>query len=172
MQWMIDRQSFDHDATAQVTTNRSPFVAPAPPHRASHEISSMNSKPIVWLLALLSVFLVVLLSVIPGDLQIRTGAPKDLEHFMAYLGVGAILAYAFGPSRRAQLVVIFLVILAGCLETIQHWVPGRTPDIADWLASALGAVAGVAVAHLWTRARARRRSSQRAREPFIINAGQ
>ena len=133
----------------------------------------MTSKSTTWLAAGFCLFLVVLLSVIPGDLQIRTGAPKDLEHFIAYLGVGAILAFARGPNRRAGLVVVFLVALSACLEIIQHWIPGRTPDIADWIASSLGAIAGVAVTLLWSRMMEQRQTARAAdgRAPFIINAG-
>ena len=73
----------------------------------------------------------------------RTGAPKTLEHLTAYALTGIILTQAFGSYRRAPIVIAFLIILAGSLEVLQHWVPGRTTDVKDWEASSLGSVVGV-----------------------------
>jgi VanZ family protein len=78
------------------------------------------------------VCLIVLLSIIPGNMQIRTGAPKTVEHLAAYLLSGLILMQAFGSYRRAAIVIALLVVLAGALEILQLWVPGRTFALADW----------------------------------------
>ncbi len=101
--------------------------------------------------SVLAVCLIVLLSVIPGDMQIRTGAPKTFEHLVAYLLSGLMLAQAFGGYRRAPIVVVFLVALAGGLELFQHWLPGRTFDYKDWEASSVGSMVGVALAHVLDR---------------------
>ena len=99
-----------------------------------------------YIVAVVTVTVIVLLSVIPGNLQIRTGAPKTVEHLIAYTFSGIVLVRAHGGYRRAPFFIAFLVILAGSLELLQHWIPGRTPDIRDWVASSLGSLVGVVVA--------------------------
>jgi VanZ family protein len=95
--------------------------------------------------------LIVLLSIIPGNMQIRTGAPNALEHFAAYLLSGLILTRAFGSYRRAPMAITLLIMLAGALEIVQLWVPGRTVDFTDWEASSLGAMTGVLLIRVWHR---------------------
>jgi VanZ family protein len=99
----------------------------------------------------LALCLLVVLSVIPGHMQIRTEAPKGLEHFAAYLLAGFVLVRAFGAYVRAPIMVAILVVLSGVLEAAQLWVPGRTCSVEDWGASALGAMLGVCCALLWSR---------------------
>jgi VanZ family protein len=91
----------------------------------------------------------VLLSVIPEHLQIRTGAPKEIEHLVAYSTACVALILFLGRVGNTLRVVLFLLALSGALELIQHSVPGRTPSLADWLASGLGAVAGALMARRW-----------------------
>jgi VanZ family protein len=110
----------------------------------------MNRKLMLRVIAAIAVFLIIFFSVIPGDIQVRTGAPKTLEHFMAYVTASACLAYVAGTTRRSFIVAFFLIVLAGCLEVIQRWVPGRTATFADWQASGLGSLAGVIAIRLWT----------------------
>ncbi len=113
----------------------------------------------------LAVCLVVVLSVIPGHMQIRTEAPKAVEHFAAYFLTGLIVARALGSYCRAWLLIGFFMVLAAALEICQLWVPGRTFEVSDWAASALGATIGVVLAHAWERAAARRTSSAAPRDP-------
>jgi len=101
--------------------------------------------------AVLAIGVVVLLSVIPGHLQVRTEAPKIAEHFAAYLLAALVFMWAFGSPVRAPIVVACLVALSGALEIAQLWVPGRTAAFEDWAASSLGALAGVAAALLLSR---------------------
>ena len=74
-----------------------------------------------------------------------------MEHLAAYLLAGLILVQAFGSYRRAPIVIAFLVILAGALEMVQLWVPGRTFDLGDWEAGSLGAIIGVLLARVSDR---------------------
>ena len=41
-----------------------------------------------------------------------------------------------------------LVAYAGVLEPLQHFSPGRHPGLDGWLASAIGVLAGLGLAHL------------------------
>ncbi|AWN50303.1 hypothetical protein DK419_27895 [Methylobacterium terrae] len=87
----------------------------------------------------------VWLSWIPKDWEVRTGAAGQIEHFVAYAGTAGLLGlgFAHAPTRRLGLA---LVGLAGVLEIGQIWVPGRTAQAIDFAASAGGALAGLAVA--------------------------
>ena len=95
-------------------------------------------KAIGWL----CVGLLVWLSWIPADLQIRTGMAGQIEHALAYCGTGAILAFAYQEPHRWRLAA-GLVVLASILEVGQLWMPGRTSQPIDFAASSVGALAGV-----------------------------
>jgi VanZ like family len=71
---------------------------------------------------------------------------KAVEHLAAYLLCGFILVRALGSYRRAPIVFAFLVALAGAIEIVQLWVPGRTFDVWDWGAGSLGVMIGVLLA--------------------------
>jgi VanZ family protein len=88
--------------------------------------------------------LIVLLSIIPGDLQVRTSASKGFEHAVAYLLLGLVLTAAYRNHRRAPLLIaVLLSVMSGLLEVVQHWCPGRTPLLMDWLSGAFGSIIGV-----------------------------
>lgn len=91
-------------------------------------------------------FLIVVLSIIPGKAQIRTSAPKELEHFVAYFIVASTLALGYRDRLFAPAVGVFLIVVAAALEQVQRLVPGRTATLADWEASSLGALLGAAFA--------------------------
>jgi VanZ family protein len=104
----------------------------------------MSFKLVLRIAGLFGIFVIVLLSVIPADLQIRTSASKGFEHMAAYLLVGFVLAAAYGRHRgSAPIILILLIAVSGALEIIQQWCPGRTPSLADWSAGAFGAFVGV-----------------------------
>lgn len=78
-------------------------------------------------------------------------------HFAAYAGLGVLLAYGGAPAAVGRLPLIAIGSLYGASDEVhQSFVPGRTPDPADWVADTLGAVAGVLAAHRYfSRRRAR-----------------
>jgi len=88
--------------------------------------------------------LLVWLSWIPVDLEIRTGMAGQIEHALAYCGTGAILAFAYQDPRRWR-IAAGLVMLAGILEIGQLWVSGRHSQPIDFAASSVGALAGVLI---------------------------
>jgi len=86
------------------------------------------------------IFLAVL-SLLPAQDMVRTDAPGQLEHFVAYAGSASIAIAGYGRGGAVRVVGLFF-IYAGVLEYLQHFSPGRDPAIADFAASALGAFFG------------------------------
>ena len=98
--------------------------------------------------------LLAILSLLPAQQMVRTGLLGRLEHFVAYAGSAAIAMAGYGASRGAMQIIGGFWAYAGILEYLQHFSPGRHPSIADFAASALGALfGGLASALLWWRRR-------------------
>lgn len=93
----------------------------------------------------------VWLSWIPKEWEIRTGAAGQFEHLVAYAGTAGLLGLGFHRAP-AWALDLALGCLAGLLEIGQIWVPGRTAQAIDFAASAGGALAGVCVARILDRA--------------------
>ena len=100
------------------------------------------------LLSIVGLVLITVLSLVPGDLQIRTPLPKTVEHFGAYLGVALVLAIGQPSVRYAVAVALVLTGFAGVMEYLQELVPGRNAGYLDFVGSALGAGTGAALAHV------------------------
>ena len=96
---------------------------------------------------LVSCALIVLASLIPGDMQIRTGIPKLLEHFGVYLATAGLLAMGFARPNARGVIALGLLALAGLCELAQNYIPGRSTTLADFGASGLGALLGVLVVY-------------------------
>jgi VanZ family protein len=90
--------------------------------------------------------LLAYLSLIPGDLQVRTGAPTLLEHFAAYFGTA--MFFMLGYPRKRVHITASLMMYAGLLELGQLISPGRFTSIVDATASILGVGAASALAIL------------------------
>jgi len=91
------------------------------------------------------------LSLIPHTMEIRTPLPPGVEHFVGYAGTAGLLAIEYST---ASLAIIFgpLSAYSAILELLQHFSPGRHPDLAGALWSSAGAFVGVAVVRLlWIR---------------------
>jgi len=90
------------------------------------------------------------LFLMPEFNAMRTGVPSQFEHFIAYAGSAAIAMLGYGASQGSIQIIGAYWIYAGILEYLQHFSPGRHPSIADFAASALGALCGgLVVALLW-----------------------
>lgn len=80
-------------------------------------------------------------------------------HFAMYGVLGALLASGIRPAhRRAALVAALVAALIGGIdEGLQGALQrGRSPEVLDWLADVLGALAGGTVAVRWWRRREQR----------------
>jgi len=88
-------------------------------------------------------FLLSSLPDVPGPGGIPFG--DKLGHFLLYAVLGALLAS--GRSRSGGAASHVLLLAIGALyglgdEWHQAFVPGRTPDLADWFADLAGLMAG------------------------------
>ena len=97
--------------------------------------------------------MIIVLSLVPPELRPETGAPHDLEHFMAYAVTG--IAFCIGYSRRAAMLAFTLVIFAGCVEISQLFVPGRHARLSDFIVDALAMCFGVGTVSLVRQFRVR-----------------
>jgi VanZ family protein len=105
----------------------------------------------IWLAMFgISVTAVTVLSLLP-KVPIPNHGIDKIEHFVAYLAVGASGSLATAaPIKRVHLLLV-LIALACCLELLQYFIPGRTPGIRDALASILGAAAGITAGQILQR---------------------
>jgi VanZ family protein len=99
---------------------------------------------------MLAVVGIGVLSLVPGEARPHVLGLGSLEHLTAYFIAATLLGIGFldsGTSRsdsNAALGISFLLTgYGGILEAAQLFVPGRTPGMLDWCASALGAWFGV-----------------------------
>lgn len=91
--------------------------------------------------------------------------PGDLSayhvHIAAYTGLGAITARAAGKGLRhvswpAVIVAIVISSLYGVTDEYhQRFVPGRSFDVLDMVADAIGSVVGACAVGAWSRIRRR-----------------
>jgi VanZ family protein len=101
-------------------------------------------RPYRLLAAWSCIFALAVLSLVPKEHMLRTGFGGHLEHILAYMGTAAVVASAYGFTRRLH-VAIGLIAYAGALELLQNFSPGRTPAVEDFACSSIGVLLGVAL---------------------------
>lgn len=100
-----------------------------------------------------SVLLVVVLSVLPQEVVPVFRISDKVAHFIAYAAIAALGVLGFqGAAGR---VAIGVVALGGALEVVQAYIPGRSPELLDFVVDVTGVAAGYLLARLlrplWTR---------------------
>ena len=107
-----------------------------------------------WLPALAWAALIFALSARPTlPVGLELGTDK-IAHFLAYAVLGALLALAQTRTGWPPAAAYALGIAYGASdEWHQSFVPGRSSDVADWVADAAGVIVAVALYH-WMRRRA------------------
>jgi VanZ family protein len=83
---------------------------------------------------------------VPVDLD---GGRDKVAHFLAYLVFGALLARAAGRRGAFLGAVAIGLAFAAVDELFQGLIPGRVPDVMDWVADAAGVLTGVLLYRLW-----------------------
>lgn len=117
----------------------------------------MRARALAWAGAMLWAATIFALSARP-TLPVSLGSGRDkVVHFLAYALLGALLARAVEEPRRLWLAALLGVAYGASDEMHQRYVPGRSAELADLAADALGVVAAVSLFYLHrVRARARR----------------
>lgn len=115
----------------------------------------MNNRVRVWGLAAGWAAVLFLLSAAPGS-ALGPSVPygDKLAHFALYTVLGMALARVRlgGVPQLPHALLIALGFLYGISDELhQAFVPGRTPDVRDWLADALGVVVGYGLVLRWRR---------------------
>lgn len=88
---------------------------------------------------------IVVLSLVPGSYRPHSGLPGETEHFIAYCVTA--LAFALGYRSRVSWLVVALglTLLAGSMERLQHFIPGRHSAMNDAVISSLGGLLGISL---------------------------
>jgi VanZ family protein len=87
--------------------------------------------------------MIVILSLLPAQTRPHTGVGGEYEHWIAYALVAGALAAGYSAPRERLFAGLALTASAGVLELLQTFIPGRTPELAGFLASSLGAWVGI-----------------------------
>lgn len=110
------------------------------------------APPLAW-----AVFIFVLTS-LPGVLFAGIRAPTNtdkLVHCTMYAILGLLSARAAlaarGRGRVVAIVLVAIAVLAALDEVHQHFIPGRTMDVRDWMADTIGATVGIMLAAMRRR---------------------
>lgn len=104
------------------------------------------ARPLFWL----CLTIITVLSLVPGELRPHTGMHGRMDHAIAYAGTGIFMAIGYVSMRQRLAGIIGVAALSVLFEFLQLYVPGRSSNILDALASSAGLTAGVAMGCLWT----------------------
>ena len=77
-------------------------------------------------------------------------------HFAFYGGTGLLCALwrreSGFPAKRAVLYAVLFVLAVGAVDEVhQHWIPGRSMELQDWMADILGGGTGAVFSLLLPR---------------------
>lgn len=98
---------------------------------------------LVRTIAWAGVLAITILSLLPGQERPETGLPGAVEHFLAYGCTGAALSFAYRGLRERLALWACLALASGLFEILQNFVPGRTSDVGDIVASTSGLTVGL-----------------------------
>lgn len=86
--------------------------------------------------------------------QGQVAAPRivnfdKLAHFAVFGLLATLVARACPPGRRRWWAIFIVSLGGGCDEIRQSFTPGRSVEVADWVADTLGAITAVTVYQCW-----------------------
>jgi VanZ family protein len=114
---------------------------------------TLSVSRLLYVVGWLTVFAILVLSVVPADVRPHVMPSKQMEHFTAYLITALILALGQTARLRVMMIALSLMVYSGALGIAKLWCPGRTSSIADFAASSLGVWCGVFLVFLIRHAR-------------------
>jgi hypothetical protein len=112
-------------------------------------MTASRRKMWIFIAGAVAVAIIAVASLVPANMQIRTGLHWLVEHFLAYVGAAFILCLAW---PRPLIVAGVLMAVSALLEILQSLTPDRVPDLPTALSGAGGALTGL-VAKLMLRVR-------------------
>ncbi len=113
-------------------------------------MTASRRKMWIFIAGAVAVAIIAVASLVPANMQIRTGLHWLVEHFLAYVGAAFILCLAW---PRPLIVAGVLMAVSALLEILQGLTPDRVPDLPTALSGAGGALTGALVAKLMLRVR-------------------
>ena len=115
------------------------------------EIGAIMTNRFWIAIAWVGYFAIVLVSLVPGSARPHIhGFPAELEHFVAYGAAGSAYGLAYCSTFTRIVSGLILSAASALFEGLQSFVPDRTPELADILASTVGAWIGLGFAVLAT----------------------
>jgi VanZ family protein len=129
-----------------MVSQRSDHISRTMPFTLNRDrVMTTLARAVAWLLLAAATFL----TLSPPTLRPDTGVERHLEHFLAFIFVGAM--FAFGYRRRRLAMALVGIAIVGALETLQLGVPGRHGTVGDFVVNAFGVCCGLAAAALLQR---------------------
>lgn len=108
-------------------------------HPSQRGKQSISPKQVMLRIAFgLGVCVIVVSSLLPAA-QAPVLINDKAAHFLAYALLGLVGTWMLSAKRRIALLVLSICTLAVVLEICQRFSPGRSMEIADTIASCLGA---------------------------------
>jgi VanZ family protein len=111
--------------------------------------SSVKRGAWVWGPAVAQMIAIFVASSIPDLTELPGGISDKTGHFVGYALLGLLVARALAGARLRAVTpgaTLLAIALSSCYgatdEFHQRFVHGRSPDVHDWIADTLGALAG------------------------------
>jgi len=108
-------------------------------------------KQFLFWLWCLGWLLLVIMSLLPEQ-ELPFGLSDKAIHFASYAAMTAAIAGFCHETRGVMSLGALAILLGGMVELGQHFVPGRTMSLGDFVADAAGASCGTILALLWLAA--------------------
>jgi VanZ family protein len=104
-----------------------------------HKLDCASCRISTWFF----VFVIVGLSLVPGNERPNTRLTGAWEHWIAYAGTGLAATLAY---HRFIWSIAGLSFLSFMMEYMQNFIPGRQPAVSDALISTAGGASGAVIA--------------------------
>ena len=73
-----------------------------------------------------------------------SGLLRKIAHFTEFTALGVLLSWLFGMLKKGKLCPVLWGVAAACVdETIQFFVPGRSPGLKDVVIDSAGVLTGL-----------------------------
>jgi len=96
----------------------------------------------VWRIAFGAYFVLLSWQLLTPVTIVSAGNWDKLIHFSGFFVLGG-LAILAGRSIQAPRLILTLIAYAALTEILQHFIPGRSFSVLDWVADSLGVLVAV-----------------------------